>query len=547
MAGKRVNFACRSVIAPDPKIKFNEVGVPKIISMELTVPERITEWNIAWLKEFVERGPKVYPGANYIIRPDGKKKKITPETKEQLLEELEPGFIVERHLLDKDIGIFNRQPSLHRMSIMCHRIKILPGRALRLNPSVCFPYNADFDGDEMNLHIPQNEESRSEAEILMEVQTQIVTPKNGLNVIGCVEDAISGNYLLTKNLTLSKEEAMQILFDIGVEDVSDLKRYGDKVDGKVVFSVILPKGINLIDKNKAGEEVVIKDGKLISGYLDKNIIGEEKGCLIRELYNTYEENFALDVIGKMFRLGIRVLQKLGLTNGIGDVDLPVDAVKKIEDLKNDAFKEVEKFIEIYRKGELVAYPGKTIEETLEIKILELLNKVRNAIGNIVAQYTSANNQMLILISSGARGNLLNLAQMAACVGQQSLRGQRIGNGYRNRTLSHFKQGDLGYKARGFIERGFKDGLDPHEFFFGAMTGRDSLMDTALRTPKSGYLYRRLSNALQDLKVEYDYSVRDANRRIVQFIFGDDGIDIAKSEGGTININRIIDKVISKND
>ncbi|HIH47306.1 TPA: DNA-directed RNA polymerase subunit A', partial [Candidatus Woesearchaeota archaeon] len=167
LAGKRTNFSARTVISPDPMIKLNEVGIPYIVAMKLTVPERITDWNMAYLKKFVERGPKKYPGANYIIRPDGKKKKITDETQEKLLEEIQPGYIVERHLMDGDVAVFNRQPSLHRMSMMGHRIKVLPYLTFRLNPAVCHPYNADFDGDEMNLHIPQTEEARAEAEILM--------------------------------------------------------------------------------------------------------------------------------------------------------------------------------------------------------------------------------------------------------------------------------------------------------------------------------------------------------------------------------------------
>jgi DNA-directed RNA polymerase subunit A' len=145
-----------------------------------------------------------------------------------------------------------------------------------------------------------------------------------------------------------------------------------------------------------------------------------------------------------------------------------------------------------------------------------------------------------MIRSGARGNIINLAQMAACVGQQALRGGRIDKGYKDRSLSCFKKGDLSAVPRGFIKGGFKDGLKPHEMFFMAMTGRDSLMDTALRTPKSGYLYRRLANAMQDLKIEYDFTVRDASRKIVQFNYGEDGLDVSKTEGGKINVKSIIE-------
>ena len=243
LAGKRVNYAARTVVSPDTEIRFNEVGIPKIVAMELTIPETVTDWNKEHLKKLIEKGPVVYPGANYIVRPDGKKKKITEETKQQLIEELQNGYVVERHLVDGDVAIFNRQPSLHRMSVMCHKIRVLDGKSFRLNPSVCEPYNADFDGDEMNLHIPQTEEARSEADILMQVQTQIISPTHGKNIIGCVEDSVSGIYLLTKEMELSREDAAQLLLSIGFDDFEFKK---EKLTGKEVFSAILPKDFNYV-------------------------------------------------------------------------------------------------------------------------------------------------------------------------------------------------------------------------------------------------------------------------------------------------------------
>ena len=144
-----------------------------------------------------------------------------------------------------------------------------------------------------------------------------------------------------------------------------------------------------------------------------------------------------------------------------------------------------------------------------------------------------------MASSGARGTLLNLAQMAGCIGQQAMRGKRIEKGFKGRTLSCFRKGDLSSEARGFIKGNFRGGLNPAEFFFQSMVGRDSLMDTALRTPKSGYLYRRLANAMQDLKVEYDNTVRDASGKIVQFEYGEDKVGVSRSEGGPINVKRLI--------
>ncbi|MEK6937310.1 MAG: DNA-directed RNA polymerase subunit A' [Nanoarchaeota archaeon] len=556
LAGKRVNFAARTVVSPDTEIRFNEVGIPKVVATELTIPETVTDWNKEYLKKLVEKGPGVYPGANYIVRPDGKKKKITEETKQQLIEELENGYVVERHLVDGDIAIFNRQPSLHRMSIMCHKIKVLAGKSFRLNPSVCEPYNADFDGDEMNLHIPQGEEARAEADILMQVQTQIISPTHGKNIIGCVEDSVSGIYLLTKEMELSREEASQLLLSTGFENFEFKK---EKLDGKEIFSALLPKDFNYIGyakkytkctqcsegvKHKCEFDtyVVVKNGQLQSGVIDSNSIGTEHGALIRALVIKYGEDITIDIIGRIFKLGIKVLLKRGFSTGIDDTDLPEELKEKIEDLLKDSDEKVNEYIEMYKKDKLEALPGKTIAETLEVRSLEILNKVRNKVGNLITENSSVINPTIIMAVSGAKGNLLNLAQMAACVGQQALGGKRIDKGYLNRTLPIFKENDLGPEARGFIRTGFKNGLLPFEFFFHAMTGRDALMDTALRTPKSGYLYRRLSNALQDLKVEYDGTVRDAKKAIVQFKYGEDNVDVSRSDNGKVNIKKIIDEV-----
>jgi len=296
LAGKRTNFSARTVVSPDPKIELNEVGIPKEVAQKLSVPERVTEWNMEYLKKFVERGPDTYPGANYIGRPDGKRKKITDETREQLLEELQPGFIVERHIMDGDIAIFNRQPSLHRMSMMCHKIKVLPGKTFRLNPAVCAPYNADFDGDEMNIHIPQTEEAKAEAEVLMQVQTQLISPRYGLSIIGCIQDSISGNYVLTKYMDkMLKKEAVDLLAMIGLTDFSTLPNK-EIVSGKDVFSAILPKDFNFKGNTKGGEEVLIKNGHIEKGHMDKSNLGEGAGLMLRNIIKNYGQDVGFSIL-----------------------------------------------------------------------------------------------------------------------------------------------------------------------------------------------------------------------------------------------------------
>jgi len=540
LAGKRTNFSARTVVSPDPNIDLDEVGVPQVIAYKLTVPEKVTAWNIEYLKKFVENGPDKYPGANYIIRPDGKKKKITDETKEASLEELQPGYAVERHLMNGDVCIFNRQPSLHRMSMMCHRIRILPGKTFRINPVVCHPYNADFDGDEMNLHIPQTEEARTEAEILMQVENHLISPRYGLSVIGCVQDGLSGNYILTKETQLAKEEAVQLLASTGIEDFSKLPNK-EKIDGNDVFSCLLPDDFNFVGKAKNNDDVVIKNGKIVKGFMDKNSLGHETGLMLRSFHRKYGAKKTVELISKMNRLGINVTDKFGFSVSLSDMDLPLSAKDKIKDILNKAYSDAQDLIDTFQKGELEIFPGRTLEDTLELKILEVLNKARNETGKIVNEYGQKNTDTLRMVNSGARGNLLNLAQMAACVGQQAMRGKRISKGFKKRTLSSFPKNDLGPAARGFVRESFKSGLLPHEFFFISMTGRDSLMDTALRTPKSGYLYRRLANAMQDLKVEYDHTVRDASKKIIQFEYGEDNIDVSKSEKGSLNVSSIIEE------
>ncbi len=547
LAGKRTNFSARTVISPDPALSINEVGVPQIMARKLTVPERVTEWNIAYLKEFVKRGSKEYPGANYIVRPDGRRKRITDETKEQLLEEIEPGYLVERHLLDGDVALFNRQPSLHRMSMMCHRVRVLPGLTLRLNPAVCSPYNADFDGDEMNLHIPQTEEARAEAEVLMEVQTQIVSPRYGLSIIGCNQDAISGNYILTKYLELPRQKAIDLLASIGITDFSRLPKK-ERVTGHEIFSLCLPSDFNFHGQPKGDSPealaaaVEIKNGQLIKGVLDKGNLGSGKGLLLRTIYKQYGPDETVRILGYIYKLGINVLLNWGFTVYLSDTDLDAEARASVDALLGEAREDVQRLIKQYRDGTLELLPGRSAEETLERRVLERLNAARNDAGKLVSEQADKDSGLMIMVDSGARGSGIQLAQMAAVVGQQALRDGRISKGYRGRTLSCFKKGDLGSAARGFISNSFKTGLKPYEMFFMAMTGRDSMMDTALRTPKSGYLYRRLANVLQDIKVEYDGTVRDAAGKVIQFRYGEDGIDVSRSEGGHINVKAIIDEI-----
>ena len=543
LAGKRVDFSARTVVSPDPNISIDEVGIPFEIAKELTIPERVTPLIKNKLKEYIKNGPGNHPGANYVIRPDGKRKRITEETAKELADEIDTGYVVERHLRDGDIVLFNRQPSLHRMSMMAHRVKVLPHKTFRLNLSVCAPYNADFDGDEMNLHVPQTEEARTEARLLMQVQTQIRSPRFAGPIIGAIHDHITGLYYLTSS-TFKESEAAELLARAGYTGQIPKSKSGE-VDGKDIFSVFIPENINLRFKAKAGGDVVIENGLMTKGVIDDSSIGALSGRVLDEILRKHGPWGAREFLDNVTKLGIAYLDWRGFTTGIDDEDLPPKVQAEIVDIMKKAERNVQSLVEKYRTGKLKPSKGKSVQETLEGRITVELNNSRNEAGKLAEKYLKEDNFALAMAKTGARGSMLNITQMSACIGQQSVRGKRILRGYADRTLPHFEKNDLGAKAHGFVKSSYKSGMGPIEFFFHAMGGRESLTDTAMRTPKSGYMQRRLINALQDVYVGYNETVRDGRGVILQFEYGEDGIDPSKSDHGKgADIDKIIKDVVN---
>ncbi len=555
LSGKRVNFSARTVISPDPNISINEVGVPEMIAKEVTVPVHVNEWNIDEIREYIENGPDIHPGANYVIRLDDRKIRVYDETKEAILDKLEPGFIVERHLKDGDIVLFNRQPSLHRMSMMAHEVKVLPYKTFRLNLCVCPPYNADFDGDEMNMHIFQTDESRAEAKSLMRVQEHILSPRFGGPIIGAIHDHISGGYLLTrKGTTFTEEQAFQL---IRKANIPIPKRKNENWTGKELFSLLLPEKLNIVYKGEICQKcdeckfkecefdayVVIEDGQLITGAVDEKAFGSFSGKILDQIMKEYGSDEARKFLDSSTNLAISGIMKAGITTSTNDEEIPNEAKERIEAHLDNAEKKVDQLVAAYENDELEALPGRSLEETLEMKIMQVLGEARDKSGEIAESYFGMDNHSVIMATTGARASMLNLTQITACVGQQSVRGGRIDRGYSERTLPHFRKNELGAKARGFVHSSYKEGLDPIEFFFHAMGGREGLVDTAIRTAQSGYMQRRLVNALQDLNVKDDGLVTDNRGMVIQTMFGEDGVDPAKSDYGKVaDLDKIIDEM-----
>ena len=554
LSGKRVDFSSRTVISPDPSLDISEVGVPLEVAKKLTIPEKVTEWNLERIKKLITNGPFIHPGANYVIRPDGVKIRLDfVADKQSIIDTLQPEFIVERHIANGDIAIFNRQPSLHRMSVMSHSIKVLPYRTFRLHPAVCPPYNADFDGDEMNLHIPQSEEARSEAKILMSVHDQILSPRYGGPIIGGIRDYLTAAYLLTSENTLLTKEEFTNLALVG--------KYNGKLPepfvktpvpmykGIQLLSLFIPDNFNYVLTSKWSkglkkikyDDVVIKDGIIVSGIIDKASIGaEEPNTILHRIAKDYGTNHSRLFLNSLLSILKTYITNYGFTFGYNDLLLDSPSIKLVNNSIMKAYGSVNDMINSYKKETLQLTRGLSAADTLELLINQELAKARDEVGKIADKAFSETNSGVIMARTGARGSNLNLGQMTAALGQQSVRGKRILKGYTRRALSHYPIEDLSPDAKGFVKSNYRDGLNPTEFFFHSMGGREGLVDTAVRTQQSGYMQRRLVNALEHLKIEYDSTVRDPYHKIIQFVYGEDGIDPAKSDhGASVNVERLV--------
>ncbi|MBS1267758.1 MAG: DNA-directed RNA polymerase subunit A' [Nitrosopumilus sp.] len=554
LSGKRVDFSSRTVISPDPNLDLSEVGVPETVAMKLTIPEIVTEWNIERMRKLVINGPEKFPGVNYIVRPDGVKIRLDfVEDRSTIAETLEIGYLVERHLADGDIVMFNRQPSLHQMSIMAHYVRVLPGKTFRLHPSVCPPYNADFDGDEMNLHVPQSEEARAEAILLMRVQDQLISPRYGGPIIGALRDFVTGAYLLTKDDTILTVQEFSNLAMLGgytetlPKPKTKTKDGKPAYTGKQLFSLFLPKDFSYVltskwAKGTGGKEkdVVIKNGELISGVIDKTSIGaEEPESVLHRIAKDYGNQIGKNFLNSTLIMAKQFITHYGFSYGYGDLEVPENNVQQILDDIQETYDIVDDLTDQYEKGTLKLTRGMRAEEALEAYIVNELGKARDKAGSTANNSLDDSNAGKIMATTGARGSSLNVGQMAGALGQQSRRGNRMNDGYNNRALTHYKENDSNPDAHGFVKSNYRTGLSALEFFFHAMGGREGLVDTAVRTQQSGYMQRRLINALEHIRLEYDGTVRDPHGHIVQFLYGEDGIDVQKSDHGeAFNIVRL---------
>ncbi|XP_014216995.1 DNA-directed RNA polymerase I subunit RPA1 [Copidosoma floridanum] len=602
MMGKRVNFACRTVITPDMNINLDEIGIPEEFAMKLTYPVYVTPHNAAWLRQLVLNGPEKYPGAvkiqgmdgrtshlskdNFIQRQAMAKRLLTQD--EKATKFLDGTKVVYRHLMNGDVLLLNRQPTLHKPSIMAHKARILKGeRTLRLHYANCKSYNADFDGDEMNAHFPQNELARAEAYHIASVPYQYLVPKDGTPLSGLIQDhVISGVKLSLRGNFFVQEDYHHFVYSalamlpgniilLPPAIIKPLPMWSGKQIISTIVINIIPRGkarINLTSSAKihhsqwqkwrprpwacgvpfanpmtmSEAEVIFRGGELLCGVLDKNHYGATPFGLVHCVYELYGGDAScklLSAFGKVFQC---YLQRIGFTLGIADI-----LVKYRSDRKRAEIINMCRQIGDSVQKEILEVPEDTPMEEVTAKFEEnyqsnpkFRKQVDEKYKKALSVYTNninkaclprglikgfPENNLQLMVRSGAKGSSVNTLQISCLLGQIELEGKRPPLMISGKSLPSFPAYDSSPRAGGFIDGRFMTGIRPQEYFFHCMAGREGLIDTAVKTSRSGYLQRCLIKHLEGVKVEYDSTVRDQDNNIIQFMYGEDGLDILKSQ------------------
>ncbi|KAK3191831.1 hypothetical protein K4F52_002257 [Lecanicillium sp. MT-2017a] len=591
MMGKRVNYAARSVISPDPNIETNEIGVPPVFAKKLTYPEPVTSHNFRDMQQAVINGVDKWPGAFAIENENGQIVSLRNKSVDerislanQLLAPTNSSAArtrnkkVHRHLTNGDVVLMNRQPSLHKPSIMGHRVRVLPGeKTIRMHYANCNTYNADFDGDEMNMHFPQNEIARAEALQLADTDHQYVSGTAGNPLRGLIQDHISVSVALCNRDTLFNRADYQQLVYTGLRPESG-HILGERLQlvppavikprclwtGKQVITTILKnirppncgglsmKGgtqLKAEQWGKGSEEgtVLIQDGEFITGILDKSQIGSSSGGLVHAIHEVYGPAVAGKLLSCFGRMLTRYLSMRAFSCGMDDLRLTAEG----ERMRKQELRSADQ-IGLDIASEYVSLKDQTdpahpillerLEEVLRDDSKQegldlLMNQGSRAITDNVQKACVPNglekpfprNQMQAMTTSGAKGSRVNASLISCNLGQQVLEGRRVPLMVSGKTLPCFKPFETHVRAGGYIVNRFLTGIRPQEYYFHHMAGREGLIDTAVKTSRSGYLQRCVVKGMEGLSVAYDTTVRDADGSMVQFLYGEDGLDVARQK------------------
>ncbi|KZT72559.1 beta and beta-prime subunits of DNA dependent RNA-polymerase [Daedalea quercina L-15889] len=605
MMGKRVNYAARSVISPDVNIEPNEIGIPPVFARKLTFPEPVTPANFHELRQLVITGPHGYPGATMVEYEDGHLQfldKLSIEQRTAIANQLltpqegnhgsttRAGLFtrtpavnkkVYRHLRDGDILILNRQPTLHKPSMMCHKARVLHGeKTIRMHYANCNSYNADFDGDEMNIHFPQNHVARAEAYYIANTDNQYLVPTSGKPLRGLIQDhVVAGVWMTAQDTFFSREEYFQLLYGAIRPEDSTGHISGRLITvppaiwkpkplwtGKQIISTVLKnitpadyEGLNLHasakvpghlwGKDSQEDKVVFMDGELLCGVLDKSAFGASDYGMVHSVYELYGADVAGTLLGSLSRLFTKFLQHRAFTCRMDDLSLTPDGnARRADIIKKGAGLGTEGAIDNFPSLADVSEQEKPVmlrsllEDVcrddskmagLDMTVKGKLNKLTKSIADAVMPHgllrQFPHNHMQAMTLSGAKGSAVNAQQISCALGQQELEGRRVPVMVSGKTLPSFKPFETKAIAGGYVASRFLTGVKPQEFFFHCMAGREGLIDTAVKTSRSGYLQRCLIKHLEGTRIHYDNTVRGSDSSVYQFHYGGDALDVTKQK------------------
>jgi len=487
LLSRRVEMSGRSVITPDPMIDLNEIGIPKKIAKTISYPEKVNLSNRSFLEKCIENGKDVYPGALGLIRNNTN---FTIKPKPKTL--LEVGDIVLRHLIDGDYVLMNRQPTLHKKSFMGHKVKIMDGYSFKLNVNVTEPYNADFDGDEMNLHCPQTISTLTEVIELAGLKNQNMSGASNSPAIAFVQDNVLAAYMMTTNQNaFSQREFMNVIargapYYYGISSKNSFS-------GKEILSFFTPNYTDTITKTVNKKDLI----KIIS-----------------KCYHEFGEHKCFEMTGSMQKLLNEYLIHHTYSIGPKDLQRSKEIHNKVDDAASQMIKNISKRIEKIHNSQVDCD-----KDLFEQFVNEEIAKATSISENLL--YKDEKSRFEPMIKSGSKGKKKNITQMKGFLGQQIVNGKRTNTGYTNRTLPHFHKYSEDISTRGFVRSSLSKGLHPFEFFFHAGGGREGLIEQALQTGQTGYIQRQMVKTLEDMTIKWSHTVNDAQNNIVQFSYGDD--------------------------
>lgn len=604
LMGKRVDKSARTVIGPDPTLCVDEIAVPPEIANILCYPVRVSAYNIDAMRDLIRRG-----GANFLLRDNGTTRinlryactkqgtklffgdvvvkrdhqmliikherdlftlepgdrvfrngvqltDIVPNTPRDI--EIRIGDIVERKLQNGDVLLLNRQPTLHKGSMIAQKVVIRQGKTIRMNLAITKTFNADFDGDEMNLHCPASPETEAELRELSSAAENLISCQSGKANIVIVQDALLGCFQMTllDRPHLSKDVFFQMamvfpcLDHIHKKIAAYHKIFPGIYTGRLLFSLLLPDDFSFTGTNQADPhepKVVIEKGLLLHGAINKSNLSSSHTSLITLFYHEYGKRACIRFVNDVQFIAIKYLLHFSFSIGMGDC-----IITKQDEINNAISRSFLKARSIEEQ---------TQEAQLkEIYISYALSGARDTGMSISQKALRKDNNFMKTIISGAKGDYFNIAQITGLLGQQNLNGQRIhpvlsGN---RRTLPHYPicedhyTDDMRYESRGFIKSSFTKGLTPREFYFHAMTGREGITDTAMKTATSGYIQRRMIKIAEDIQIKYDGTVRNSTGNIIQMCYGDNNLDptntvVRKNSTMSCDIDRLVERLNNRSD